>query len=681
MKINIILISITLSLVFPLWCATRESGPELDVVIQTRRLSNHSIERLEEKQQIAKSLHQFFVPFVETATNLMVLNNLCEAMNGGSGFTIKIWEDYLNAHKILTEEQMPLFQTIYGSVLRVLREETPSYFNPRNYFRSSGFLELLFGELGEKTFPSSYLKPLVFGEWRIYQQNGVPLFIQEFIQCLNGISQKMSSAISPTEKDCESWHSLPIEGLQSRKIGLDFTSFLENLDALRFQSVELGLKETTTLCADFRASLADFHQASIPLSLEIDRIIKDKKSPQKKPSPSQVSPHLLGWSVKGRKFADYVLLKEKGSNRFPLVLTLLGKTVVKDAGITPLFKISEEGSIICDKMRAEISNASVGIFLEHIWPTLHLFFTKGGLVPFTVYGAHRRSELQISFDGLEAQLKKLELTARTEKELLEKIHRTTLADLTRRSLLLEEDNKKLATASKSQQTTIKAYVAEQKTLKTQLEAAKTSKKDLETRLQEANKNLEETQTKLKDSRASAVAEDTVHRLEQEIITLRETHHQQTAAAQIQFEKDFAALRKDLETRLQEVIGQCKILQEQLDLLSPGLEAPPVSIKNGVSSKEAPAQIPPSPSPAAGNNSTPPSLKRSPSLSSSASHSSSRTVLNLHAPEFIPPARAPSYFSPPVSTMTTPDGATWILASNGPRWIPAPLPLYPYPYFA
>jgi hypothetical protein len=651
MKIQIILMSIALFLTSPLWSAAQESPPESEWVIGARPLSGPPLEELKMRQEIAENLSRFFVPFDERATNLVVLNNLSEAMNGGMSTHVEIWENYLTESSILTQEQIPLFRTIYGNVLSVFRQEGPPYFNSRSYSRSSCFLTLLFGELGQKNFPSSYLKPLVFGEWLIYQQNQVPPFVYDFVRCLNEINQQMTLATSPTKKDCENWHSLPIEDLEHRKRDLGFSDFLKKLKTFEFQSLASGLKKTSALCTYFRVSLEEFHEAGLPLVREIDRIINNRRS-QKRSLPSQIGPpDLLNWSLAGSKFANYILLTGKEGNHPSLILKSLETTLVEDAGVTPRFTISKEKSIMCDeRMRVDISKASIKVFLGDIWPTLHPFFTKGELVPFTVYGAQHHSQLQISFDDLEKRIEHLQHTARAEKETQEKAFKAALAEVTRK--LLSEEAK---TRQRAQN------FAEQKV---RIKAAESASKNLSGQLQKANRDLTEAQERLQ----ALLAADKTQQLEEEIFALKKSrqekdeiiskHQQEMSMTKAQFQKEMEVLKKDLESRLQEATDQCGELRKQLELLS--REKPPHLPPTEVLAlpKETTPLSPPS---AARNDDTPSLLKKTTPLP--AQHPPSTHPLSRSARAFIPS----THYA--FSTVMTPNGIRWM-----------PVPPYPYPPF-
>ncbi len=446
MSIKTIFISIAFFLPVPLWCAVQENIPESDSFIRTRRISQsqNPIENLEKKKAIASSLHQFFEKFDETATNLMVLNNLCEAMNKGMSLTVQIWEHYISEHKVLTTGQMPLFRTVYGNVLSALREEGPSYFDPTGYFKSSCFLELLYGELGEESFPRTYLKPLVFAEWRIYQRNGIVYFAENFALCLGEITGKIQSFIDSAANSIERWDTLPLEELEPIKEGFDFKDSLETLRLLKFKTVHLGLKETSKICGSFLNSVNTFHEACSPLALALQVIISNKKIPKKKTSHYLEDKDLQTWSIEGSKISTLIspILKEKKkSTKNPdYILTTITNSLKEDAEACPKFQIKGGEDITCPSMEINTSEISIEIFLRNFWPTFELFFKEGGLVPFGVYGAQNNSKAV----GLLAQIEALkeqhfrgaaqakELSQSLNKQLLERIR-------TLQEILLEKE--------------------------------------------------------------------------------------------------------------------------------------------------------------------------------------------------------------------------------------------------
>ncbi len=412
MKIRITLASIIFSVTFSLWSTTQEALPESGHLIRTRRLSDHPIDRLEEKQLIAKNLRQFFVPFNENATNLMVLNNLCQAMNEGMHFTVEIWDHYMQEHKILTTEQIPLFRSVYGSVLRALRENETPYFNPRDYFKSSCFLELLYGELGAESFPSTYLKPLVFAEWQIYKRNVIVLFVQDFATCVGGVATKIQSFIKSDANSLTQWDSLPAENLCAIKPHFDFQASLATLRLLNLKVHRLGLRRTTKICKNFLNSLNSFQEVCAPLARELQVIIDNKKLPGQKTPRLLEESDLKTWSVEGIKISNLVdpLIKEKRKSiqNPDYILTAIQKSLKEDAEAVAKFQTKGAEQVSCSLVEINTSGISVGEFLNNLWPTLSPFFREGGAISLSTYGTLQDSETEEALRSLRSKIQQLE---------------------------------------------------------------------------------------------------------------------------------------------------------------------------------------------------------------------------------------------------------------------------------
>ncbi len=455
MKIKVILSVIFLGFILPLTSPLWSSASDLPLDhILTKRISVGPLENKDQRHVVGEKIALFFENSGKTQETLTIIRNLCRAIEGTRRPPVRTFEDYVVARGFMTKENVSILQPIYINALKILGEVQDSAksgplhltdFSLDGCFKSPFFLKFIFGELGLKSFPSTYLLPFCFCEWQTSKQHEVENFAKDFIKAAYTFEMQLGSLSVAGIKDIVEWWYFtcedqllgeglkePSASLDTLKSSLDFSCSAHYFKNLEQTSRFLCLETTSGICRVFLNTIQNFHDHALPLISMIDQITRVIKDPSTLKSSSPLPPK--DWESFFESYEMAHLMISLGSTHS---LTKIRQTLNIDMGAEVSFS-TENDQYVLNKIEFTSREGEFLSFSQTTWPSLSRLLRKNPLVSLQSYEVQIENPLAPKLCQMTDERDDLQEKTTKERDDLKK----QISTLTGEVLKLQEQIKK-----------------------------------------------------------------------------------------------------------------------------------------------------------------------------------------------------------------------------------------------